>query len=550
MKKSKGLIVTTLILMGGTLLIINIVTGILVIRKGNSDFTAENRRLITVLSASLADTIQDYMGRNEIEELKAMIERQKGHLSEIEDIKIIRRSGIEAFKDKSTQKKVADQSETVEEKENNSFRIFNPDNADFQRAVSGERTDYIENGSLIQLMPIKKNETCDTCHSYDKNPVRGIVLIKSSMKTVNAALSSNRNEIIVLFLFSIAIMIVLLAYILKSKVIKPIEQVTESIKDIAEGEGDLTQRLTSPHEDEIGEMVRWFNVFIEKLQGMIKNIADDITAISRTMERLSETAKKTSEGSNTQSSSATQVATTMEEMSATILDIAKNTTSAVESSKNTVDAASKGGEIVQKTTKGMEDIALSVKKTSDVVTALGQSSDQIGRIISVIDDIADQTNLLALNAAIEAARAGEQGRGFAVVADEVRKLAERTTKATKEIAEMIKKIQHDTKEAVLDMNKATKEVESGVSLAREAGDALKSIISMTDNVSSMINAIATAAEEQSAASEEVSKNIEDISNVCKNTASYADSSFDGIKELSNMLNDLKTIISRFKLFSH
>jgi methyl-accepting chemotaxis protein len=550
MKKSKGLIVITLILMGSTLLIINIVTGILVIRKGNSDFTAENRRLITVLSTSLADTIQDYMGRNEIEELKAMIERQKGLLGEIEDIRIIRRSGIEAFKDKSTQKKVEDQSETVEEKENDSFRIFATDNADFQKAVSGERSDYIEDGSFTQLMPIKKNETCDTCHSYDKNPVRCVVLIKSSMKTVNAALSSNRNEIIVLFLFSIAIMIVLLAYILKSKVIKPIEQVTESIKDIAEGEGDLTQRITIARKDEIGEMIGWFNVFIDKLQGMIKNIADDITAVSQTMERLSETAKKTSEGSNTQSMSATQVATTMEEMSATILDIAKNTTNAVASSKNTVDAASKGGKIVQKTTKGMEDIALSVKKTSGVVTALGQSSDQIGRIISVIDDIADQTNLLALNAAIEAARAGEQGRGFAVVADEVRKLAERTTKATKEIAEMIKKIQHDTKEAVEDMNKATKEVESGVALAREAGDSLKSIISMTDNVSNMINAIATAAEEQSAASEEVSKNIEDISNVCKNTASYADNSFGGIKELSNMLNDLKTIISRFKLSSH
>ncbi len=178
---------------------------------------------------------------------------------------------------------------------------------------------------------------------------------------------------------------------------------------------------------------------------------------------------------------------------------------------------------------------------------LGKSSDQIGRIIAVIDDIADQTNLLALNAAIEAARAGEQGRGFAVVADEVRKLAERTTTATKEIAQMIKNIQDETRAAVTAMEAGSRQVEEGVKSTAQAGDSLKEIIQMAEEVGEMITHIATAATEQSAASEEVNQNMDQITKLVKESAVGAQQSAKACQDLSGLALDLQKMVESFDL---
>lgn len=178
---------------------------------------------------------------------------------------------------------------------------------------------------------------------------------------------------------------------------------------------------------------------------------------------------------------------------------------------------------------------------------LGKSSDQIGHIIGVIDDIADQTNLLALNAAIEAARAGEQGRGFAVVADEVRKLAERTTTATKEIAQMIKSIQDETKLAVTAMEQGTKQVEEGVSSTAKAGESLQEIIRMSEQVGEMITHIATAATEQSSATEQVNNNMDQIARLVKESAVGAQQSAKACQDLSGLALDLQKMVGEFKL---
>jgi methyl-accepting chemotaxis protein len=197
----------------------------------------------------------------------------------------------------------------------------------------------------------------------------------------------------------------------------------------------------------------------------------------------------------------------------------------------------------------MKSIAESVEGTAKKMEELGRSSDQIGRIAGVIDDIADQTNLLALNAAIEAARAGEQGRGFAVVADEVRKLAERTTTATKEIAQMIKNIQDETKTAVTAMEAGTKQVEEGVTFTTKAGDSLKQIIHMSEQVGEMITHIATAATEQSSASEEINNNMEQISKLVKESAEGAKQSAQACQDLSGLALDLQKLVANFKLGS-
>jgi methyl-accepting chemotaxis protein len=195
----------------------------------------------------------------------------------------------------------------------------------------------------------------------------------------------------------------------------------------------------------------------------------------------------------------------------------------------------------------MHAIAEAVRATAKKVDELGKSSDQIGRIVGVIDDIADQTNLLALNAAIEAARAGEQGRGFAVVADEVRKLAERTTSATKEIAQMIENIQDETRVAVSAMEAGTSQVEEGVKSTAQAGDSLKEIIQMAEQVGEMIAHIATAATQQSSATEQVNQNMDQIARLVKESAVGAQQSAKACQDLSGLALDLQKMVGNFQL---
>ncbi len=203
--------------------------------------------------------------------------------------------------------------------------------------------------------------------------------------------------------------------------------------------------------------------------------------------------------------------------------------------------------IVEDTLTRMRSIASSVRETAQKVQELGSRSDQIGKIVGVIDDIADQTNLLALNAAIEAARAGEQGRGFAVVADEVRKLAERTTKATKEIAEMIQSVQTETRGAVEKMQSGTQQVEKGVEVTAKAGESLKQIIGQADHVGEMVTHIATAATEQSSATEQVNANMEQINKLVAESAEGAQQSARACEQLSSLALELQNLVSRFKL---
>ena len=195
----------------------------------------------------------------------------------------------------------------------------------------------------------------------------------------------------------------------------------------------------------------------------------------------------------------------------------------------------------------MQRIEEVVNKSANTVQQLGKSSEQIGEIIQVIDDIADQTNLLALNAAIEAARAGEQGRGFAVVADEVRKLAERTTKATKEIADMIKRIQKDTLDAVKSMEEGTAEVENGKLLANKAGDSLQEIVRVSKQVGDLVNQVAAASEEQSSSAEVISKNIEAISAVTQESAGGTQQIAHAAEDLNRLTLNLENLIAKFKI---
>jgi len=290
-----------------------------------------------------------------------------------------------------------------------------------------------------------------------------------------------------------------------------------------------------------------FKLMVKNLTDMVARLRDSANELVSAATEIASTSEQMSRGSQQQSDQIGQVSTAVEEMSATILEAAKNASEAQKSSKNASSTAGTGGRIVQDTITGMQRISEVVNQSSQSIGKLATSASQIGEIIGVINDIADQTNLLALNAAIEAARAGEQGRGFAVVADEVRKLAERTGKATGEIADMIKGIQKETEEAVSSMQSGIKEVEGGRQLADKAGQSLNEIVTMSEQVMAMIQQIATASEEQSAAAEQISKNMDSIASVTKESAKGAEQAAAASEQLSRQAEELKNMISQFKI---
>lgn len=315
--------------------------------------------------------------------------------------------------------------------------------------------------------------------------------------------------------------------------------------------GDLTVRLQCEKHDElITKLFTGFNNTVLKIKDTISKVSEAVQAAASAANQISSSAEEMAAGAQEQSSQTAEVAAAVEQMTKTIVETTRNTENVSLASKQAGKTANEGGAVVNKTIEGMNRIEEVVRRSAETVQELGKSSDQIGDIAQVIDDIADQTNLLALNAAIEAARAGEQGRGFAVVADEVRKLAERTTKATKEIAEMIKRIQNDTYGAVDSMAKGKEEVEQGKQFALKAGDSLKEIINGANSVVDLVVQVAAASEEQSSTAEEISKNIEAINNVIHESAQGIQQIAMASEDLSKLTNNLQNIVSQFKIEKH
>lgn len=388
---------------------------------------------------------------------------------------------------------------------------------------------------------------CLGCHQGKQlGDVLGVLTVGIPMAAAKAASTASmvRTSLV---LVSVVLAVLVVVYLcLRAYVLTPISHMTAVAKDIAEGEGDLTKRVPVSGRDELSQLSRYFNAFIDKLQPMIAKVAHVTDKLASASAELSATAEEIAQGAETLSSRAAQTATAVEEMNATVAEVAQNTTKAAGIAQSTVETAMDGRKIVDETISGMKQLSDAVANSATIISALGGLSDQIGQIVQVIEDIAEQTNLLALNAAIEAARAGEQGRGFAVVADEVRKLAERTTKATKEIGDMIRQIQQDTRGAVESMEQGTQKVSGGVELVNKTGEALRRIVDMVQQSADMIRQIAVASEEQSVATRQIASDVESVARVSKESTSGAQESAKACHDLSQLAVELQTIVGHFK----
>ncbi len=375
--------------------------------------------------------------------------------------------------------------------------------------------------------------------------------IDEAIERVNSSATSSLNRLFTIMGFTtiaiIAIISGLIVVLFRRGMLSPLRETTELIKGLGEGHGDLTVTLPVKNNDEISQLRSAVNAFVASLRTMIKTIADDVANLQAASEQLDQLSQHLSDQSSQQRSQTTQVATAMNEMAATVQEVARNVSEAASAASTGREETANGKSVVQNTVSSIHHLSQEVDSAAQVIKNLEESSEKIGSVLDVINGIAEQTNLLALNAAIEAARAGEQGRGFAVVADEVRTLASRTHESTLEIREMIETVQSGSSNAVNAMKRGTDAAKSSVEQAELAGQSLESINGVVETINRMTMQIASAAEQQSATADEINKNITTIHQISEETEESANLTSRASSDLSGLTNHLYGLVKQFKI---
>ncbi|MGL6334407.1 methyl-accepting chemotaxis protein [Aeromonas jandaei] len=411
-----------------------------------------------------------------------------------------------------------------------------------------ELSRWSSDGSILQtFVPVTMRGTDRKWGIYIELP-RAVVL--ASAQQLQEALASESSRSVATQL-GIGALISLLAlsfiWLMAHQIVAPIRAVVARLKDIATGEGDLTQRIEIHRQDEIGELAKWFNSFLNKLQSTISQVITTVEGTRTSAEQAAHVAERTSTGMQTQYQEVDLVATAFEELSATALQVSGNASSAVAAANETDAAAQEGKYVVADTQEAMRKLMAIINNALPVVERLSANSDNINDILTVIQGIAEQTNLLALNAAIEAARAGEQGRGFAVVADEVRNLAGRTQNAIVEIQKLISELQSGTGAVVKAIHDGHGQADQTLGKVDLSVRVLEQIIQSVSTIHQMNEQIARAAQEQSRVADEINRNVSNIRDVSHTIRAEAATSAENGRELSALADKQQQLVGQFKV---
>ena len=380
--------------------------------------------------------------------------------------------------------------------------------------------------------------------NYSGEPI-GVLVLAKDRSMFSDAFSTLSTLVVGLGLLSVMV-IGVLVWLISRGVVLPISKAAEAMEGIASAEGDLTVRMDESGKDEVTRLSKAYNRFAEKTEGMIESVSRAAGNLSVQVGELATLAEHTNSGIKQQYEQTTQVATAMTEMSATVHDVAQNTSHTAEAAGEADAQANAGRQVVNSVTTSIDALAAEVGRAVDTVRNVEQDSERIGSVLDVIRGIADQTNLLALNAAIEAARAGEQGRGFAVVADEVRTLAKRTQDSTEEIQEMIESLQNGVRQTVQVMETSQAQASESVEQASRAHESLEEITHSIETITQMSSQIATAAEEQSAVAEDINRNVVEISHLADNTAKDSSDSYEASVQMSKEVDELVNLLGQFQ----
>ena len=395
--------------------------------------------------------------------------------------------------------------------------------------------DQARNGNVAGAQEIAKSETRELFsilrNYFDEVGAHADAQAQRRAREATEHGQSSSITIIAVTIAALLVSIVLFVFFLKL-IIKSIHDIRSQLDNIAQGEGDLTQRIAIDREDDLGMLARSFNQVLENLQSMIGSIQKLTSELGNEATQLSNTAAKNSDGVNRQTDAISMVATAINEMQSAIEEVAGNASQASEVTRNAEEKGQSGGRIIRQSSEQVQELSAQIAKAVNVIRQLSEDSNNITSVLDVIRGIAEQTNLLALNAAIEAARAGEQGRGFAVVADEVRTLAQRTQESTEDIQKMITTLQTGVSDIVSVMETGSDQASKTEELALNAETEIQSILEAITNIADINASVASATEEQTQVVEEVNRNITQINDLAEESA-------DRSKEIDGISNSLE-----------
>jgi len=371
--------------------------------------------------------------------------------------------------------------------------------------------------------------------------------IESMSDARDTALHASTISMTVAMTLNGIVIVITLLWLFRLLVVNRLKVLESNMRDIAEGEGDLTKRVPVNGQDGIDRVGHYFNLFLSKIHQAISQVSNATIQIAAASTQMTSITEETTVAINAQQSETQQVATAINEMAATVTEVARSATEAASAASEADTQSNDGQQVVNASIEFIGKLASDVENAASVIEDLKSDSQSIGGVLDVIQGIAEQTNLLALNAAIEAARAGEQGRGFAVVADEVRTLAQRTQESTTQIKEMIDKLQSGAEKAVNVMTQGREQAQKSVEKANETGQSLEAITAAVATINLMNTQIASAAEEQNAVAEEINKNITRISDHAEKTSSGANSTAIASSELNGLSSELSTLMQQFRI---